>query len=148
MNSAAIFPVAKRHLLLANVIVWGAPGIKVLTTGIQSYLQLWPSRHIIWLAAGTILVLAGFVWMFRRIVKRYCDRIMGFPEKKKSIFAFLSPKAYVLVIFMMCLGISLKLIPGVPTEFFASFYCGLGPALIAAAARFLARWLKAGSFAA
>jgi hypothetical protein len=44
----------------------------------------------------------------------------------------------------MCLGISLKFIPGVPTEFFASFYCGLGPALIAAAANFLSGCVEEG----
>jgi len=63
---------------------------------------------------------------------------------KSGIIAFLSTKGYILIIFMMCLGISLKFIPGVPTEFFASFYCGLGPALIIAAAQFLSRWVEAG----
>ncbi len=144
MNADKILPVAKRHLLLANAIVWGAPGIKILVTGIQSYLALWPSKSIVWLAVGTVLVLAGFVWMFNRIVKKYADRILDFPQQKKSILAFLPVKGWILVIFMMCLGISLKHIPGVPTEFFASFYCGLGPALIVAAAQFLDRWIKAG----
>ena len=144
MNTDKILPMAKRHLLLANAIVWGAPGVKILVTGIQSYLALWPSKSIPWLALGTVLVLAGFVWMFNRIVKKYSDRIMAFPEKKKSILAFLPVRGWILVIFMMCLGITLKHIPGVPTEFFASFYCGLGPALIAAAAQFLARWVDAG----
>ena len=144
MNRDKILPVAKRHLLLANTIVWGAPGVKILVTGIQSYMALWPSKSIIWLAIGTVAVLAGFVWMFDRIVKRYSDRIMDFPEKKKSILAFLPVRGWILILFMMCLGISLKFIPGIPTEFFASFYCGLGPALIAAAAQFLARWVEAG----
>ena len=140
-----ILPVAKRHLLLANSIVWGAPGVKILVTGIQSYLALWPSKSIFWLALGTVAVLAGFVWMFNRIVKRYADRILDFPEEKKSLFAFLPVRGWILILFMMGLGISLKFIPGVPTEFFASFYCGLGPALIAAAAQFLARWVEAGT---
>ncbi len=144
MNIDKILPVAKRHLLLANAVVWGAPGVKILVTGIQSYLALWPSKSIVWLALGTVLVLAGFVWMFNRIVKKYSDRIRAFPEKKKSILAFLPVRGWILIIFMMCLGISLKFIPGVPTEFFASFYCGLGPALIAAAALFLARWTEEG----
>lgn len=144
MDIDKILPVTKRYLLLANAIVWGAPGIKILITGIQSYLALWPSKRIVWLAVGTVLVLAGFVWMFDRIVRKYSDRIMDFPQKKKSLLAFLPVRGWILVIFMMCLGISLKHIPGVPTEFFASFYCGLGPALIAAGAQFLARWIKAG----
>lgn len=134
----------KRHLLLANAIVWGAPGIKILVTGIQSCLAIWPSRSFGWLALGTILVLAGFLWMFGRIVKKYSDRILDFPEDRKSIFAFLPVRGWILVIFMMCLGISLKFMPFVPTEFFASFYPGLGIALVVAGATFLGEWIKAG----
>lgn len=144
MNIDRILPVAKRHLLLANAIVWGAPGVKILVTGIQSYLAIWPSRQIAWLALGTLFVLVGFLFMFSRIVRRYSDRILAFPEKKKSLLAFLPVKGWILVIFMMCLGISLKFIPGIPTEFFASFYPGLGTALIVAGATFLAKWLEAG----
>ena len=144
MNIDRILPVAKRHLLLANAIVWGAPGVKILVTGIQSYLAIWPSRQIVWLALGTLFVLVGFLFMFSRIVRRYSDRILAFPEKKKSLLAFLPVKGWILVVFMMCLGISLKFIPGIPTEFFASFYPGLGTTLIVAGATFLAKWLEAG----
>lgn len=38
---------------------------------------------------------------------------------------------------MACLGVSLKFIPGLPAEFIASFYSGLGPMLILAACRFI-----------
>jgi hypothetical protein len=40
MNIDKILPVAKRHLLLANAVVWGAPGVKILVTGIQ-FLARW-----------------------------------------------------------------------------------------------------------
>jgi len=142
MKQDRILPVAKRHLLLANAIVWGAPGIKILITGIQSYLLIWPSKNIVWLALGTVAVLAVFNWMFSFFVKKYSRRIQDFKEDKKSLFAFLPLKGWIIVIFMMCLGISLNFIPGVPTEFFASFYSGLGPALIVAGATFFANWLK------
>ncbi|MBR1436715.1 MAG: hypothetical protein IJ584_16580 [Bacteroidales bacterium] len=144
MNIDKILPVGKRHLLLTNAIVWGAPGIKILVTGIRSFIAIWPSKSIVWLAIGTVAVLAGFLWMFSRIVKRYSDRILAFPTERKSIFAFLPVRGWILVIFMMCLGISLKFIPGIPTEFFASFYPGLGTALIVAGSTFLSNWLKAG----
>ncbi|MBQ4390243.1 MAG: hypothetical protein II824_09825 [Bacteroidales bacterium] len=143
MNTDYILPVAKRHLLLANAVVWGLPGVKVLVTGIRSYMAVWPSRQIGWLALGTVCVLVGFLWMFRRIVQRYADRILAFPQEKKSLLAFLPIKGWILVVFMMCLGISLKFIPGVPTEFFSSFYPGLGTALIVSGANFLAKWQEA-----
>ena len=65
-------------------------------------------------------------------------------EEKKSLLAFLPVKGWIMVTFFMCLGIALKHVPGVPTAFLASFYCGLGPALIVAGATFLARWVKEG----
>ena len=144
MNIGEILPVRKRHLLLANAIVWGAPGVKILVTGIQSYLALWPRRTIVWLALGTAAVLAGFTWMFSFFVKKYSARIQGFPKEKKSILAFLPVKGWIMVIFFMCLGISLKFIPGVPTEFFACFYPGSGTALVVAGTTFFSNWLKAG----
>ena len=76
MNPDHILPVARRHLLLANAIVWGAPGIKILVTGIRSYLALWPSRSILWLAVGTVAVLVVFNWMFGLFVKKYTNRIL------------------------------------------------------------------------
>jgi len=133
----------KRHLILANAIVWGAPGVRILVTDIQSYLSLGHTGKLFWLIPVSVLVLAGFVWMFERIVRKYTDRILAFQEKRKSLFAFLSVKGYVLILIMMCLGISLKFIPGGPVEFFASFYCGLGIALAVAAATFLKNWLEA-----
>lgn len=142
MNIDKCIPVAKRHLLLANAIVWGAPGIKILATGIRSYLAIWPSKHVAWLVLGSVCVLAAFLWMFSRIVKRYSDRIIAFPGERKSILAFLPVRGWILVVFMMCLGISLKFIPGIPTEFFASFYPGLGTALVVAGATFFSKWLE------
>jgi len=136
-----IVPVEKRYLLLANAVVWGLPGIKILITGVEAYLKLWPSDNFYWLILGSVLVLALFTWMFSRIVKKYSSRILSFPEERKSLFAFLSVKGYILVLFMMCLGISLKFIPGIPPDFYACFYTGLGIALCIAAALFFAYWM-------
>lgn len=46
-------------------------------------------------------------------------------------------KGWVLLVFMMSLGILLKNIPNIPLEFIASFYSGLGPMLVVSAVRFL-----------
>ena len=62
-------------------------------------------------------------------------------KKRVSGTHFLS-EGGVLIIFMLCLGISLKFIPGLPMEFTASFYSGLGPILLFAAFRFMFNHLK------
>lgn len=140
MQIDKILPVSKRYLLLANAIVWGAPGVKVFLTGLKSYFLLDTSAPLALLLLGSTLVICCFVMMFRKIVKKYSDRILSFQQQRKSLLCFLPPRGWVLVIFMMCLGITLKFIPCIPVEFFACFYCGIGPALITAALMFLYRF--------
>lgn len=43
---------------------------------------------------------------------------------------------------MILLGAVLKFIPGIPTAFFATFYCGLGPGLLLAMLVFIRNWIK------
>ena len=82
----------------------------------------------------------NFYLMFRRIVDRYRDRIAALPEKVK-IWQTFPTRGWILLVFMMGLGIALKHIPGVPSTFTASFYTGLRPMLLLSAGRYL---LKSG----
>ena len=96
-----------------------------------------PSENIWWLLLITICVLSGFFLMFRKIVNRYCRRIASLPENVK-IWQTFPTRGWVLLIFMMGLGIALKHIPGIPSSFTASFYTGLGPMLVFSSLRFMA----------
>ena len=49
----------------------------------------------------------------------YTVRILSFPERKKSLFAFFDLHGYIMIIFFMCLGIGLKFIPGTPVAYSA-----------------------------
>ncbi len=145
MNTDRILPVNRKHLLLMQVLCWLAPGIKILVTGIQSLMKVnadHPGR-VWWLALIAVAVAVSFSLMFNNFVKRYTERILTFPERKKSLFAFLDLHGYILIFFMMGLGISLKFIPGMPVEFFAGFYPGLGTALSIAGVRYFVSWLNA-----
>ena len=142
MNTDRILPVNKEHLLLMQVLCWLGSGIKVLITGIQAMLQVQAnhSERVWWLMLIAIMVTITFSLMFNNFIKRYTARILSFPERKKSLFAFFDLRGYIMIIFFMCLGISLKFIPGMPVEFFAGFYPGLGTALSIAGVRYLASW--------
>ena len=48
---------------------------------------------------------------------------------------------WLLIVCMSCLGIALKFVSFIPAEFTASFYSGLGPALIVAGFRFV-KWFR------
>lgn len=145
MNADRLLPVNREHLLLMQVLCWLGPGIKILITGIQAQMQVHATTpgRVWWLSLIAVTVAVCFSLMFNNFVKRYTSRILHFPERKKSLFAFLDAHGYILIGCMMALGISLKFIPFIPMEFFAGFYPGLGTALSIAGIRFLVSWCRA-----
>lgn len=128
-----------------QVLFWLAPGIVITRKGVLAMMvvaEVHPER-VWWLSLIAVAVVVSFLLMFRNFVNRYTARILNFPTRKKSLFAFLDLHGYILITFMMCLGISLKYIPGMPQEFFAGFYPGLGTALAISGIRYLLSWCKA-----
>ena len=82
-----------------------------------------------------------FFIIFRRVVRKYSERIASLPDRV-MVWQIFPPKGWALLVFMMGLGITLKYIPAVPMSFTASFYSGLGPMLILAALRFVAAMIR------
>lgn len=128
----------RKHLYAVAAAIWGIPGVIITSKGINAY-SMQPSDKLWWLLLITAAVLTAFFLMFRRIVDRYCDRIASLNDKVK-IWQTFPPRGWILMVFMMSLGIALKHIPGVPTSFTASFYSGLGPMLLLSSGRFFEKY--------
>ena len=126
----------RKYLYFVAAVIWGIPGIIITLKGIGAY-RMQPSDNLWWLLMITASVLAMFYMMFRRIVGRYCDRIASLPDKVK-IWQTFPARGWILLVFMMGLGIALKHTPQVPSAFTASFYSGLGPMLLLSSIRFVA----------
>ncbi len=126
--------VRKPHLYLTAALVWGIPGVIITSKGVVAYTQL-PSIAW-WFYAITLAVLAAFYAMFRGVVARYSAHIET-QTTPCALWNTFPLRGWVLILFMMGLGISLRHINGIPVEFFASFYSGLGPMLLLSAIRFL-----------
>ena len=129
-----------KHLLLVNGLLWTAIGVKIALTGVEYYgrLESIPWWYFLLSAA----VFAGFWFMFTGVVRKYAARIQSMTEPRTSIFQTFSVKGYLIIAFMITLGITLRRIPHVPDSFIAWFYCGLGPGLLSAGIRFIIRWWK------
>ena len=134
--------VRKIHLLAINGLMWTAIGTKISITGISSYLKA-DTSMLWWMIPLSVLVFAGFYMMFTGIVRKYAERIHSLPGPEEPIYKTFSLKGYLIIAFMITLGITLKYIPGIPQTFFAWFYMGLGPGLLSAGIRFLIRWIRA-----
>ena len=116
--------------------IWGIPGINIAVKGVSTYM-LMKSDDLWWLLLITVVVSVFFFIIFRRVVRKYSERIASLPNTV-MIWQIFPPNGWVMLVFMMGLGITLKYIPALPMSFTASFYSGLGPMLILAALRFLA----------
>lgn len=127
----------KTILYYIAAALWGIPGVIISLKGIRAYLTM-PGQMLWWLLLITAFVLAGFFFMFRRIVDRYSARIAAQPQKT-SFWQTFPLRGWILIVCMSALGVALKFIPGIPAAFTASFYSGLGPMLIFAACRFMSR---------
>lgn len=125
----------RKCLYLIAALIWGIPGITITLKGINAYSNIQPSQ-LWWLLVATACTVIFFFCIFRRVTRRYIERIATLPDKCPSHQTF-PPKGWILILFMMGLGITLKFIPGVPVQFTASFYTGLGPMLILSSLRFI-----------
>ena len=130
--------VSKRTLLLVAGLVWLAAGVNILRIGLKALEALFSgAAWRLWLALGLALVIcAAFTTMFQRIVVKHTRRILAY-ETKQPVYRFFDAKSYILMAFMMTLGITLRRSGVVPEFFFTWFYTGLGAALSAAGIRFL-----------
>ena len=127
--------VKRNYLYFIAAAIWGIPGIILTIKGVSAYMALL-AQKLWWLFLITVFVLGSFYFMFRSIVDRYSRRISILPEMVSPLQTF-PFRGWILIFFMTSLGLVLKQIPYIPTEFNASFYSGLGPMLIWAAGRFV-----------
>lgn len=125
--------IKKTYLLLLAGIVWMAAGINILRIGLTSY-----SGYVTVLNAVLSLAVFLFFWLmiFSRMVRRHTARITGYEEERQFFLKFFDVKSFVIMAFMIALGIGLRVSGLCPPVFIAVFYTGLGTALSLAGVRF------------
>ena len=132
--------IRRAYSFMIAAAIWGIPGINIAIKGLRTYMLMKP-EDLWWLILITVAVSVFFFIIFRRVVIKYSERIASLPERV-MIWQIFPPKGWILLVFMMGLGITLKHILGMPMSFTASFYSGLGPMLIVAALRFVAAMVR------
>lgn len=116
--------VKKFWLVFANSLLWMAAGANIARIGIKCALSV---GSLVWL--WFIPVFVAFGMMFRRTISKNIARIESLPGERQPLYRCMSLKGYLIIAFMMSLGIFLRRIGGIPEGFFSFFYTGLGSAL-------------------
>jgi hypothetical protein len=122
------FKVNNRQLLLLAGMVWIVAGANILRIGILTWLadsQCWLFK----IGEATIVFLIFFNLIFRRLYIKHTDQ-----KKKKAnnnhLLSFFDLKGWIIMIFMITLGVTVRKFQLLPNSFISVFYTGLSTALI------------------
>ena len=131
--------VHKNTLILIAGIVWAIAGFNIVRIGLIAY----QGNFTWWRGLLSIAVYAAFqVFVFGKMVKKHTDRIQRYEEERQNFFRFFDTKSYLIMAFMMTLGIGLRVSGVVPNTFIAFFYTGLGASLLTAGVLFVLQYIR------
>lgn len=121
--------VDKKWLNLAAGLMWSGVGIMLI--GISTrWLHLDNTLNIVELVlTGLALGAAIYLFGFSKVARKNIKRIAAMPAERNCIFAFQEWKTYPLVIFMIFLGIYLRVYSPFPKPLLAITYIGIGSSL-------------------
>ena len=131
--------VHKNTLILIAGIVWAIAGFNIVRIGLIAY----QGNFTWWRGLLSIAVYAAFqIFVFGKMVKKHTQRILQYEEERQNFFRFFDARSYMIMAFMMTLGIGLRVSGLVPDVYIAVFYTGLGASLLTAGVLFLIRYLR------
>lgn len=116
--------VRKHWLIITNGLLWLAAGFNIARIGVKAAVS---EGSLVWL--WSIPVFMAFGAMFLRVIGKNTVRIKAMESEKAPLYKFLNLKGYLIIAFMMTLGITLRSLGTIQDSFFAFFYTGLGSAL-------------------
>ncbi len=133
--------VNKRTLLFIAGSVWLIAGVNILRIGIITWLsdsQYWLFKVV----EATTIFLLFFILVFKKLFDKHTKRI----EQKKGKshpLSFFDKKGWLIMGFMILLGIVIRRFQLLPNSFIAVFYTGLSSALIITGLLFLRQgWMN------
>jgi hypothetical protein len=121
----------KIWLQLAAGLMWSGVGIMLIAIATR-WLKLvgWVVLLLL-LLAGLALGSVIYLYGFSRLARKNIRRIETLPKPRVCIFAFQEWKTYPLVIFMVFLGLYLRIYSPIPKPILSILYLGIGFGLFA-----------------
>ncbi len=136
---AALPTVGRRWLYLAAGLLWGAAGA-MLCARAYGWLASEDAAHaLLHLTIGAACGVLIYRFKFSRVADKNIRRISRLAERANPL-AFQSPPTYLLIAFMMGLGIALRQ-SALPRYLLAILYLGIGLGLVLASLRYY-RYVK------
>ncbi len=131
----------KKTLLLIAGIVWIMAGTMVSKLGIDVFLNYSHNKIISSILAFSVFYLF-FNFIFKKMVKKHKIRILSKDKDRLCVFSFFDIKSYIIMSFMMGLGITIRSIPTINPLCWSPIYMGIGSALFLAGILFIIERIK------
>lgn len=131
--------VKKHTLLFIASIVWLIAGFNILKIGIETYK---PYLSILNFSLSLLVFLIFWFMIFKKLVFKHTNRISNFTEDFHFFLKFFDKKTFIIMFFMIFLGLSVRKFHLAPDVFIAVFYTGLGSSLFLAGIVFLINYIK------
>ena len=120
-------------------IIWLTAGFNVCRIGVVSWLDLDATTLV--MVMGSIVTMILFSMMFVKMLFKNVQRIRKIEVEKRKVWDIMPMKSYVIMAFMITFGVLLRNCPVIPRAFIASFYVGLGSALMMAGIIYISAFL-------
>lgn len=122
--------VPKAVLIAFGSALWGFAAYRILKMGF-----VFIERHALHHFVNYLIGIAGFVpfflLVFRKVSLRYINRIKNLPQHRPCLFAFFDLRAYIMMSFMITMGIAFSHWKFIPELYKGTFFISLGLSLLA-----------------
>ena len=132
--------VKRNTLLLLACFVWSAAGFNIFRIG---FIEYKPYHNIINYLLSVVVFVVFQIFVFGKLVKKHTERIGNYTEERHLFIKFFDGKSFLIMAFMMILGIVLRYGGLAPKHFIAFFYAGLGASLLLAGLKFGYNFIRA-----
>ena len=134
------YGVNRQTLLLTAGIVWLVAGANILRIGLMTWFDS-PRDFLFKVGEATVVFLLFFLFVFKKLYDKHTRRIEQKTDKSCP-FSFFDVKGWIIMTFMIALGITVREFHLLPNRFTSVFYTGLSLALMFTGLLFLRYWWK------
>lgn len=122
--------VPKAVLIALGATLWGFAAYRILKMGF-----IFIEKHALHHFVNYLIGIAGFVpfflLVFRKVSLRYITRIKNLPQRRPCMFAFFDVRGYIMMSFMITMGILVSHWKLIPELYKGTFFISLGLSLLA-----------------
>lgn len=120
-------------------IIWLMAGLNVCRIGIVAWMNIDTTSVV--MTIGCIVTMIVFSNMFIKMLFKNVQRIRNIEVANRRVWDIMPVKSYIIMAFMITLGVLLRKCSAVSPSFIASFYVGLGSALMLAGIIYISAFL-------